>query len=175
MPRYKRSDLPGACYFFTVVTLERDLGLLTKNIDVLRESLAAVRAKRPFRVDAMVVLPDHLHCIWTMPAGDADFSTRWRLIKARFSRAVHTDERLSPRRIQKGERGIWQRRYWEHLIRDERDLAAHIDYIHYNPVKHGWVRRVNEWPHSSFHRYVKMGVYMANWAAGDDVEDMDLG
>jgi putative transposase len=112
---------------------------------------------------ACVVLPDHLHCIWTLPEGDAGIANRWRQIKSTFSRALPADERRSQRRLAKSERGIWQRRYWEHLIRDERDLRNHIDDIHFNPVKHGHVARVADWPQSSFHRFVREGVLPANW------------
>jgi putative transposase len=114
-------------------------------------------------VDAIVVLPDHLHAIWTLPEGDADFAVRWRLIKSAFSRGMPHGERISVSRAAKNERGFWQRRYWEHTLRDERDLARHMDYIHFNPVKHGLVARVRDWPYSSFHRMVKLGIYPADW------------
>ena len=158
---------------FTVALLERRRHLLTENIDVLREAFRAVRKERPFCIDAIVVLPEHLHCIWTLPEGDADFSTRWRLIKARFARRLPTGERRSIRRLDKGERGIWQRRFWEHLIRNDDDLTRHVDYIHYNPVKHGWVRDVADWPYSSFQRYVRLGIYPSNWAAPHGVLGLD--
>ena len=118
----------------------------------------------------MVVLPDHLHTIWTLPEGDAEFSTRWRLIKSAFSRGLATDEQISQSRASKGERGIWQRRYWEHTIRDENDFARHVDYIHINPVKHRLVKRVRDWPYSSFRRMVKLGLYPEDWA-GDALND----
>ncbi|MEW5912296.1 MAG: transposase [Thermodesulfobacteriota bacterium] len=174
MPHYVRAYIPGASYFFTVALLERHRHLLTENITTLREAFRAVRCERPFRIDAIVVLPEHLHCIWTLPKDDADFSTRWRLIKGRFARTMPSGEPRSPRRMQKAERGIWQRRFWEHLIRDERDFAAHVDYIHYNPVRHGWVGRVADWPHSSFHRYVRLGLYPGDWAAASDIRAFDL-
>jgi putative transposase len=122
----------------------------------------------PFTIDAIVVLPEHLHCIWTLPQGDADYKTRWALIKANFSRAIPLGERCSERRRKRGERGIWQRRYWEHVIRDERDFASHADYIHWNPVKHGWARSPGDWPWSSFHAYVRRGIYTVNWTWGVD-------
>jgi len=137
-------------------------------------AFASVRAQRPFTIDAAVILPDHLHCIWTLPDGDTDFSGRWHAIKSRFSRSLPKEERLSARRIAKGERGIWQRRFWEHTIRDDEDFARHMDYIHYNPVKHGHARRVCDWPYSTFHRHVQHGVYAPDWGAGDDVRAMDL-
>jgi putative transposase len=167
MPDYIRTHIPGASYFFTVALLERHRHLLTENISALRAAFRSVRQTRPFRIDAIVVLPDHLHCIWTLPTGDADFSTRWRLIKGRFAQAIPPEEPCSPRRVRKGERGIWQRRFWEHVIRDEEDFAAHADYIHYNPVRHGWVERVADWPYSSFHRYVRAGIYPRHWAAAE--------
>ena len=174
MPRYLRAFVPGGTFFFTVTLLERSRKLLTEYIDNLRESFAKALQRRPFTVEAIVILPDHLHCIWTLPAGDADFSTRWHDIKARFSARVPRGEILSARRLQKGERGIWQRRFWEHVIRDEDDYERHVNYIHYNPVKHGHVTRVAAWPYSSFHRYVERGVYTPEWAADDNVRGLEM-
>lgn len=165
MTEYRRAKIPGATYFFTVNCAERSGNrLLVDHIDRLRPIFRKVKSEHPFEIDAMVVLPEHLHCIWTLPPGDADYPTRWALIKAGFSRAIPAVERRSMSRIKRGERGIWQRRYWEHLIRDDPDFQRHVDYIHWNPVKHGWVRRVKDWPHSSFHAYVRRGIYPANWA-----------
>ena len=135
--RYRRAYHAGATYFFTVNLADRSLRLLVDHIDALRDAVRHVRRDHPFNIIAWVVLPDHLHAIWQLPDGDADFSTRWALIKANFSRRVPTGERIRDSRRQKGERGIWQRRFWEHLIRDDRDLQIHVDYIHFNPVKHG--------------------------------------
>jgi putative transposase len=174
MPRYIRAFVPGGTFFFTLALLERNRQLLTEHIDTLRATFAAARSRKNFTVNAIVVLPDHLHCIWTLPEGDADFSSRWHSIKAQFARAMPAGERLSLRRQKKGERGIWQRRFWEHVIRDERDFERHADYIHFNPVKHGLVRSVGEWPYSSFHRYVRRGLYPDDWAAGDEVRSLDL-
>lgn len=174
MPNYIRADAPGGTFFFTVALLERRRQLLTDHIEDLRAVMRDARERRPFIIDAIVVLPDHLHCIWTLPPNDSDFSTRWHDIKARFSARIPSGERLSKRRRIKGERGIWQRRFWEHLIRNERDLQQHIDYIHFNPVKHGYVNRVVDWPYSSFHRHVRDGVYAEDWAAKDGVGDLDL-
>jgi putative transposase len=137
---------------------------LVDRIDTLRAVIKGVRAKHPFEIDAWVVLPDHLHALWTLPAGDADYPTRWALIKAGFSRGLLRHEPIAGSRRKKGERGIWQRRYWEHMIRDDRDLEAHTNYIHYNPVKHGYVRRVVDWPFSTFHRGVARGTYPPDWA-----------
>ncbi len=163
MPQYIRAFVPGGTFFFTVALLERRRTLLVDHIDLLRTAFIDARQRRPFTIDAIVVLPDHLHCIWTLPPDDADFSTRWHDIKSRFSAGIEPGERLSTRRASKGERGIWQRRFWEHCIRDEHDFARHADYLHFNPVKHGHVARVVDWPHSSFHRHVKDGVYSADW------------
>ena len=174
MPHYTRAFVPGGTFFFTVALLERRRRLLTDHIAELRAAFAAVQAKRPFTIDAAVILPDHLHCIWTLPAGDADFSMRWHAIKAAFSRTIPKGERLSARRIAKGERGIWQRRFWEHTIRDEKDFERHVDYIHYNPVKHGHVQCAADWPHSTFRLYVRRGLYALDWGADDDVCGLDL-
>ena len=164
MPNYRRLWVPGGTYFFTVNLLERRRRLLVERIETLGCAFRAVRAERPYTMVSCVVLPDHLHCIWTLPEGDSDIAWRWHRIKSNFSRAIPRDERRSRRRLVKGERGIWQRRYWEHLIRDERDLRNHIDYIHFNPVKHDYVAHVRDWPHSSFHRFVREGVLPSDWA-----------
>ncbi|MBD8526667.1 REP-associated tyrosine transposase [Pseudomarimonas arenosa] len=139
MPNYRRVWVPGGTYFFTVNLLERRRSLLVDHIDALREAFRSARRARPFEVVALVVLPDHLHCVWKLPEGAADNATRWRHIKTLFSRAIPAIERRSARRRVKQERGIWQRRYWERLLRDERDLHHHVDYVHFNPVKHGLV------------------------------------
>ena len=170
MPDYRRNRVAGGTYFFTVNLLERRLSLLTDNVDALRSAVRHVRDKRPFHIDAWVVLPDHLHCIWTLPQEDADFSARWKAIKIAFTKSLPAKERLSPVRDAKGERGIWQRRFWEHTIRDDRDYATHMDYVHYNPVKHGHVARVSEWPCSSFHRRVEAGIYSEDWGGGQPIE-----
>jgi putative transposase len=173
MPQYVRSHVPGGTFFFTVATLERRHGLLVDRVHDLREAFREVRRVRPFEVRAIVVLPDHLHCLWTLPHEDADFSTRWRLIKTRFVSCIPAEERLSAKRRAKGERGIWQRRFWEHTIRDEADYAAHIDYIHYNPVKHGYVKRAAAWPHSSIHRFIADGLLASDWSAEPGIADLD--
>ncbi len=170
MPRYARAWVPGGTFFFTVALLERRRRLLTDHIDALRAAFRTVMQRRPFTIDAIVILPDHFHAVWTLPPGDADFSTRMRLIKTTFSRSIPQTERLSPRRAAKGERGIWQRRFWEHVIRDEQDWHRHVDYVHYNPVKHGYVRCVRDWPYSTFHRYVEAGIYPATWGRTPDLE-----
>ena len=175
MTDYRRNFLPGGAFFFTVNLAERRLRLLTDQIDALRRAFRETRRDHPFTIDAIVVLPDHLHAVWTLPEGDANFATRWRLIKSAFSRSIATDERISQSRAAKGERGIWQRRYWEHTIRDCKDFARHVEYIHINPVKHRLVTRVRDWPYSSFHRMVKLGIYPEDWAGDVLNDDADFG
>ena len=175
MPNYHRYHHPGGCYFFTVNLLQRFPNeLLTQTIDILRASVKKVKNRLPFHIDAWVVLPDHMHCIWTLPKGDQNFATRWRLIKTHFVKAIPKVERRSIIRIKRGERAIWQRRYWEHFIRDDNDYQRHIDYLHYNPVKHGYVSRVCDWPYSTFHRLVKQGIYHKDWGIGN-VDEFDAG
>ena len=171
MTDYRRYRLKGGTYFFTVNLLERKRCLLTEHIDVLGEAFRAVKSAHPFRTEAIVVLPEHLHAVWSLPEGDDDFSLRWRQIKSAFSRQIENTERISNSRAGRQERGIWQRRFWEHAIRDENDYVRHVDYIHFNPVKHRLVQRARDWPYSSFHRHVLLGVYPADWAGVDD----DLG
>ncbi|MFC3109158.1 transposase [Undibacterium arcticum] len=167
MPNYRRAWHPGGTYFFTVNLLERSGNdLLVRHIDHLRDAVRHVRINHPFTIHAWVVLPDHLHCVIELPPGDTDFATRWRLIKILFSKSIPNTELLSAVRLRRGERAIWQRRYWEHLIRDERDFAAHMDYVHINPLKHGLVKQVADWPFSTFHRLVDQGVYPTDWAGG---------
>jgi putative transposase len=169
MAEYRRAHVPGASWFFTVNLAQRKgRSLLVDRIDLLRAAFVAVRERHPFRMNAVVILPDHLHCIMTLPEGDANFSSRWNLIKGSFSRAIETGERVSSSRAKRGERGIWQCRFWEHLIRDQDDFNCHADYIHWNPVKHGWVSRVADWPHSSFHEFVRRGIYPLDWCGGAD-------
>jgi putative transposase len=169
MADYRRNFLAGGTFFFTVNMAERHLQLLTDHVDQLRTAFRETRRHHPFTIDAMVVLPDHPDVVWTLPEGDANFATRWRLIKSAFSRRLATGERISESRVAKGERGTWQRRYWEHTIRDDDDFARHVDYIHINPVKHQLVARARDWPYSSFHRMVKLGIYPEDWAG--DVSD----
>jgi putative transposase len=163
--KYRRANVKGGTYFFTVNLAERHRCLLVDHVDDLRTAVKIVKQTHPFYIDAFVVLPDHLHAIWTLPEGDADFATRWMLIKAGFSRRMPDGEKRSKSRISKGERGIWQRRYWEHMIRDEYDYERHVDYIHYNPVKHGHVERAVDWAHSSIHRYIRAGMIGRDWAS----------
>jgi len=169
---YRRLRVAGGTYFFTVNLAERGSDLLVREVRILRAVVGRVRAAYPFGIEAWVVLPDHSHAVWTLPDGDADFSTRWGLIKRGFSLGVGRGERVSASRRGKGERGVWQWRFWEHAIRDERDFAAHVDYVHFNPVKHGFVAHAGDWPYSTFRRAVRLGVYPADWGGrGEAVGD----
>jgi putative transposase len=172
---YRRNFVPGGSFFFTVNLADRHSQRLIESIDSLRRAFRHVRARHPFTLDAIVVMPEHLHAIWTLPVGDADYSTRWQLIKAVFSRGIEAVEQRSKSRAAKDERGIWQRRYWEHTLRDESDFARHCDYIHFNPVKHGYVRTAHEWPYSSLHRFVKLGICPLDWASGADSDGSGFG
>jgi putative transposase len=168
MPNYRRAWHAGGTYFFTVNLLQRGTDdLLVRHIDLLREVVRDVRVNHPFTIHGWVVLPDHMHCVIELPPDDDNFAIRWKLIKSNFSRRIEKTEWLSDVRKQRGERGIWQRRFWEHLIRDERDFQAHMDYVHINPVKHGLVSRVQDWPYSTFHSLVNDGTYLIDW--GGDV------
>ncbi len=161
--QYHRANIPGACYFFTVNLAERNQSLLVDHIAELRLAFKQTRQNHAFDIIAIVVLPDHLHTMWQLPGNDANFPMRWNLIKRRFSSALPKNERISASRQKKGERGIWQRRYWEHLIRDD-DFEHPVNYIHFNPVKHGYVRSAVDWPYSCIHRYVEKGIIANNWA-----------
>ncbi len=172
MSRYRRSNTAGATFFFTVVMYRRQRILTDDAVRrALHDAIVRVRDRYPFTVDAWVLLPDHLHCLWTLPPGDADFGVRWSWIKRLVTRAVAADyvalgERNASR-LARRESTIWQRRFWEHQIRDDADFAAHMDYIHFNPVKHGLAGRVADWPYSTFHRLVREGVYPEDWGGAD--------
>jgi len=173
MPDYRRAWHPGGTWFFTVNLLRRSGNdLLVCHIEALRAAVARVRSAHPFAIHGWVVMPDPLHCLITLPEHDTDFPLRWRLIKGAFSKAIPEQEWRSEVRQRRGERAVWQRRYWEHLIRDDADFSAHMDYIHFNPVKHGLVARVADWPHSTFHRLVERGVYPADWAGSPDARKL---
>ena len=163
MSNYRRARVPGATYFFTVNLRDRRSDLLVREIDLLRATVRATQQRYPFHIDAWVVLPEHMHCLWTLPPGDADFARRWKVIKFAFARRLPREELITASQASRGERGIWQRRYWEHLIRDEQDYQRHFDYIHFNPLKHGYVQQLADWPYSSFHRAVAMGLYPQDW------------
>ena len=163
MTRYRRAKVEGGTFFFTVTLADRSSDLLVRHIDRLRRIYMSVRDRCPFETIAICVLPDHLHAVWSLPSGDPNFPLRWNLIKSGFSRGLVADRQPSSSKIARREKGIWQRRYWEHAIRDQTDLSRHIDYVHFNPVKHGHVSRVCDWPHSSFQRYVTHGVLPPDW------------
>jgi putative transposase len=163
MPRYIRHFLPGATYFFTVTLADRASTLLVDEIARLRMAYAATREQYPFDTVAICVLPDHLHAVWRLPVGDADVPLRWGSIKRAFSRECAATPARSASQARRREKGIWQRRYWEHQIRNEDDLARHVEYIHWNPVKHGLVRQVRDWPFSSFHQWVRRGDLPPAW------------
>ena len=168
MPDYRRANVKGGTYFFTVATYRRRPILCVREIRTsLREGIRTTQAKLPFTINAWVLLPDHLHCIWTLPRDDANFSARWAMIKRFVSQKCgskyHGNRLSSDSKIKRHESTIWQRRFWEHQIRDEQDLNNHLNYLHFNPVKHGHVNRVVDWPYSTFHRFVNEGKYEKDW------------
>lgn len=170
MVKYRRYYVPGGIYFFTVVLQDRQSNWLVKYINELTAAMRRVKQIHPYKIIAMVILPDHLHAMWEMPENDENYSIRWICIKREFAKNL----RKSRVRIQKnrfGENELWQRRFWEHAIRDEKDYEKHVDYIHYNPVKHGYVNSVKEWPFSTFHQFVQQGLLPLNWCyQNDDIE-----
>lgn len=168
MSHYRRSHTTGATYFFTLTSYRRRQVLTEPSVrSALRDAIHVVRERLPFVIHAWVLLPDHLHCIWELPENNAAFGLRWCLIKQRVSRALHGEGAMvlerSSSQIKRREIGFWQRRFWEHQIQDDCDFSRHMDYIHWNPVKHGYVSRVREWPYSTFHRYVRAGFYPEDW------------
>jgi len=167
MAIYRRSITPGATYFCTVVTYRRQLLLTAEPFyRALKLAFRQVMDAHPFTMDAIVLLPDHLHCIWTLPPQDADYARRWSLIKRHASQQTRhlTAMPETPAMQKRRDLGLWQRRFWEHQIRDVRDFEKHVDYIHANPVKHGYVTRTRDWPYSSFQHYVERGIYPHDWA-----------
>ncbi|WP_071886692.1 REP-associated tyrosine transposase [[Enterobacter] lignolyticus] len=160
MSDYRRYYINGGTWFFTVNLKNRQSDLLVSQIAELRAAMRSVKKLKPFYINACVVLPEHLHCIWTLPELDCDFSSRWREIKKRLTKSLAC-------------RTIWQPRFWEHAIRNEDDYRRHVDYIYINPVKHGWVSRVQDWPFSTFHRDVRDGLYSVDW--GGDINDLEAG
>lgn len=178
MPNYRRNFVPGGTFFFTLVTHQRQPFLATELArKCLRQSIQHVRRRHPFVIDGIVLLPDHLHCIFTLPAEDSDYSFRWSRMKAKFSQLYSeqggTESTITSSREKRGERGFWQRRFYEHTIRDWADFKRCLDYLHVNPLKHHHVERVSDWPWSSFHRYVRLGEYTNDWGSaaefyGDD-------
>jgi putative transposase len=174
--QYRRINAPGGTFFFTLVTYERRQVFGEEQaVILLRNALRSVLQKHPFTIEAAVVLPDHLHMIWRLPENDGDYATRWRLVKSHFTHhwEAGRDIPTNASRQLKGERAVWQRRYWEHLIRDDRDWQQHVEYIHYNPVKHGLARAPVDWKYSSFHTFVKQGLYSIDW--GSAMMKIDLG
>ena len=171
MPNYRRAYVPGGTYFFTVVTYQRrPLFDVELNRTRLGDVIRSCQSEFPFTIDAMVLLPDHLHSIWTLPTGDANFSKRWGIIKLSFTQWYLASGQIAARTTDGQQRdqrrGIWQPHFWEHSIEDEADFDAHFDYIHFNPVKHGLVKCPSDWTASSFHRWVRAGVYPADWGCG---------
>ncbi|ERH48214.1 MAG: transposase [Pseudomonas sp.] len=176
MSNYRRARDAGACYFFTLVSHQRRPVLTEAPLRAaLRRAIERVRLHRPFIIEGWILLPDHLHCVWRLPEGDADFGSRWSMIKRLTSQALPGFGSISLSRSLRRESGLWQRRFWEHRIRDEGDYQRHMDYLHFNPVKHGLVERVADWPWSSFHRLVKEGVYPADWGSDAKTGDGEYG
>jgi len=174
MVRYRRNRVEGGIYFFTLALDDRSSSALVDHIGALRAAFCVARRERPFTIDAIVILPDHLHAVFTLPQGDADFAGRWRRIKGHFSTSLLAAG-TAIRRHHNGQLRLWQRRYWEHTIRDEADFARHVDYIHYNPVRHRLAACVRDWPHSSFHTYMRQGLLAADWAGDADEAASDFG
>jgi len=176
--QYRRAFVPGGSYFFTVVTNRRlKIFINDSSINILREAFRRVKNKRPFKIDAIVILPDHLHCIWTIPDDDRDYPTRWRLIKTWFTKHWKIELQINPGPVlpQISKRNVWQKRYWEHLLQDEKDYRRHIEYIHYNPVKHGYTKHPMDWRYSSFRKYVKQGIYPEAWGDTNQVFPESIG
>jgi putative transposase len=173
MVLYRRNFVQGGTYFFTVALADRRSMSLVNHVALLRYAFRKARTERPFTVDAIVILPDHLHAVLTLPEGDADFSQRWRRIKTVFTHRVLTSGETLGRRDGTG-RTLWQRRFWEHTIRDNADFSRHVDYIHYNPAKHGLVLHPVDWPHSSLHRFIRQGILPPDWG-GTDSAGNDFG
>ena len=180
MPNFRRAFLPGGTFFFTVVTYKRRCFLTQVACrNILHKVIHEVKQQHIFSIDAWVLLPNHIHCIWSLPEGDSNFSKRWGMIKAGFSKRakgfLHKDEWMAKTKWKYREATIWQRRFWEHMIRDEDDLNKHMDYIHFNPIKHGLVKNVEDWPFSTFHRCVKQGLYPPDWGEEDTDNTNDKG
>ena len=210
MADYRRLKIPGATYFFTVVTFMRK-PIFSEEIsrEILRNAIDETNKLLPFQLDAWVLLPDHLHCLWTLPEGDRDFSKRWGIIKSHFTKKIkevgwalptmtnrdqvgwalptmtnpdrieltlRAQDQVMPSRVKHREGMIWQRRFWEHAIRDQEDFNRHCDYIHYNPVKHGLADDPKKWKYSTIHQFIERGVYAPNWgdSVGEEILSMDF-
>jgi putative transposase len=172
---YRRAIIPGATYFFTVNLHDRKSDLLIKKIDALHYAFRKTLHHHPFSIDGIVILPDHLHIVMSLPKDDGNYSLRWNLIKGTFSKQIHPFENVTNVRKNKRERGIWQRRFWEHLIRNDEDYEHHINYIHYNPVKHGYVTNPVEWEYSSIHRYIQEGTISKDWTCNKEINILRFG
>jgi putative transposase len=164
----------GSAWFFTLALEDRGARHLVDHVAELRACLRTVKERHPFEIEAMVVLPEHLHAVWRLPLDDVDYASRWMLLKQSFTRrlgeiGVLPEEATRPRG-RRGERSVWQRRFWEHRIADEADLARHVDYVHFNPVKHGWVLRARDWPYSSLHRSIREGKLPEDWSISAAIE-----
>lgn len=171
MPNYRRDLTKGGLYFFTLVLEDRSKDYLTRYINELRAAYAKTIENYPFETVAICILPDHIHLLMQLPPDDHNYSRRIAYFKTQFTRLIPKECRIL-KQTQKGNReaGVWQRRFWEHLIRDDEDLAKHWDYIYYNPVKHGYVEFVKDWQYSSFHRDVKAGIYPEDWSGTPDLK-----
>ena len=165
MVQYLRSLIKGGTYFFTVTLLNRQSKLLIEHIEILREAVRLTYISQPFEIIAWVVLPDHLHAVWQLPLDDCNYASRWRAIKSYFVRKLKK-QGVNIQMRKDGSAVLWQRRFWEHTIKDDDDLRRCVDYCYINPVKHGLVKAVVDWPYSSFHRDVKRGIYPSDWAGG---------
>lgn len=175
MPNYRRLKVAGSTYFFTQVTHQRQPWLCSEIARAtLREAIIQVKQKHPFTIDALVLLPDHIHCLWTLPESDSDYATRWRLIKSyvtkHAAKSLGLNGTVTASRQKRQEGNLWQRRFWEHLIRDEADFTNHCDYIHYNPVRHGLCCTPQEWKFSSIHRLIVQGIYPLDWGRNKSLE-----
>ncbi|MDO1509210.1 MULTISPECIES: transposase [unclassified Neisseria] len=175
MSRYRRNYLAGGTFFFTVKLADPKSRLLVEHIDLLREAYASVQKRYPFETVAICVMPNHLHAIWTLPDSDGDYSLRWRLIKIGFSNHFSVSSALSSSKQRRHEKGIWQRRFYEHTVRDDADLQRCVDYVHFNPVKHGFAASVKDWPFSSFHRFVRDGLLPPDWGGTHETLVMNFG
>jgi putative transposase len=180
MPEYRRIRVKGGSYFFTVVTFGRRPFLIDDRVSTaLRQGIQEMRQSLPFSIDAWILLPDHLHAIWTLPENNDNFGSRWAVIKIAVSRQcgylVSKDGPTKESPAKRGETGIWQRRFWDHLIRDDLDFQRHLDYLHWNPVKHGYVKRVIDWPYSTFHRFVNQGLYPPDWGGVNEDDTVKIG
>ena len=180
MPDYRRTRVHGATYFFTVVSHQRQTILTDEPIrNALREAIFETRALLPFKIDAWVLLPDHLHAIWTLPENDSDYSTRWSMIKRGVTKRCATqyqdDSKRSLSRVKRRESTIWQRRFWEHVVRNDLEFEQYMNYVHFNPVKHGLVSRVADWCWSTFHRLVQEALYPMDWGDGSGFDDLEVG